>query len=243
MSTERANGESTPNEVQSEPSESSSLLRELEDELCRLPGVHAVRIVGDRSERPIEVHVLADQAKTPKQTVRDIRSVAHTVFGIELDHRIISVAQLDTNDANTPVGIVLPTSERRARVGGVHVDNDGLRVEVRVTLADGERDYTGYAEGSIAAVARPLLVAASTLDALRQIEPAADAVHLAGAELSRVGSTRVALVTVVYVEPPLELFVSGSAIVRQDRDDAVARALLDSTNRRMARAERGPARR
>lgn len=243
MSTERANGESTPNEVQSEPSESSSLLRELEDELCRLPGVHAVRIVGDRSERPIEVHVLADQAKTPKQTVRDIRSVAHTVFGIELDHRIISVAQLDTNDANTPVGIVLPTPERRARVGGVHVDNDGLRVEVRVTLADGERDYTGYAEGSIAAVARPLLVAASTLDALRQIEPAADAVHLAGAELSRVGSTRVALVTVVYVEPPLELFVSGSAIVRQDRDDAVARALLDSTNRRMARAERGPARR
>ena len=88
-----------------------------------------------------------------------------------------------------------------------------------------------------------MLVASSTLDALRQIEPAADAVHLAGAELSRVGSTRVALVTVVYVEPPLELFVSGSAIVRRDRDDAVARALLDATNRRIARAERGSARR
>jgi hypothetical protein len=243
MSAEWVDGEPTSEQLQSDPSDSGDLLRDLEDELCRLPGVLAVRVVGDRSDRPVEVHVLSDQGKTPKQTVRDVRSLAHTVFGIELDHRIVSVAQLDANDTDTPAGIVLPTAERRARVGGVHVDTDGLRTEVRVTLVDADRDYVGYSEGSIAAVARPLLVAASTLDALRQIEPAADAVHLAGAELSRVGSARVALVTVVYVEPPLELFVSGSAIVRRDRDDAVARALLDATNRRIARAERGPARR
>ena len=35
--------------------------------------------------------------------------------------------------------------------------------------------------------------------------------------------------TVVYVDPPTELVVSGSAVVRRDRDDAVARALLDAT--------------
>ena len=91
-------------------------LRELEDELCRLSGVHAVRIVGDRSGRPIEVHVLADPSKPAKQTVRDVRAVAQTVFGIELDHRIVSVAQLNTNDQNTPVGIELPRAEvARAR--------------------------------------------------------------------------------------------------------------------------------
>src|SRR5690242_17037493 len=70
-------------------------LRELEDELCRLPGVLAVRVVGDRTARPVEVHVLADQSKPAKQTVRDVRAVAQTMFGIELDHRIVSVAQLD----------------------------------------------------------------------------------------------------------------------------------------------------
>ena len=51
-------------------------------------------------------------------------------------------------------------------------------------------------------------------------------------------SNRVAVVTVVYVEPPMELFVSGSAIVRRERDEAVARALLDATNRRITRSER-----
>ena len=241
MSTEWPSGDS-PDDFRTEAPESGGLLHDLEDELCRLSGVLAVRVVGDRSDRPIEVHVLADQTKTPKQTVRDVRSVAQTVFGIELDHRIVSVAQLDTTESDVPAGIVVPVGgERRARVGSVHVDSDSLRVEVRVTLVDNDQDHVGYAEGSIAAVARPYLVATATLDALRQIEPAADAVHLASAEISRIGSNRVAVVTVVYVDPPHELFVSGSAVVRRDRDDAVARALLDATNRRIARSERGRA--
>ncbi len=214
-------------------------LRELEDELCRLTGVHAVRVVGDRSGRPVEVHVLSDPSKPAKQTVRDVRAVAQTIFGIELDHRIVSVAQLNTNEQNTPVGIELPRSEARARVGSIHIEAAGFRAQVRVVLSEGDRDLTGYAEGSVASAARPQLVAAAALDALRQGDPAAEAIHITNAEINRIGTNRVAIVTVVYVDPPAELVVSGSAVVRRDRDDAVARALLDATNRRLARAERG----
>ena len=219
----------------------ASELRELDDELCRMGGVHAVRIVGDRAGRPTEVHVLADPTKPAKQIVRDVRAVAQTVFGIELDHRIVSVAQLNTNEQNTPTGIELPRSEARARVGSINIEAVGLRAQVRVVLVDNDRELTGFAEGSVASAARPQLVAAAALDAVRQGEPAAEAIHITSAEISRVGSNRVAVVTVVYVDPPSELVVSGSAVVRRDRDDAVARALLDATNRRLARAERGHA--
>jgi hypothetical protein len=226
-------------ELSSEGSpEPAAELRELEDELCRLAGILAVRIVGDRAGRPIEVHVLSDQAKPAKQTVRDVRSVAQTVFGIELDHRIVSVAQLNTNEQNAPVGIEMARAEVRARVAGINVEAVGLRAQVRVVLSEGDREHTGYSEGSVASVARPQLVAAAALDALRQMEPAAEAIHITSAEISRVGSNRVAIVTVVYVDPPTELVVSGSAVVRRDRDDAVVRALLDATNRRLARADR-----
>ena len=221
--------------------EPSAELRELEDELCRLTGILAVRIVGDRAGRPLEVHVLSDQAKPAKQTVRDVRSVAQTVFGIELDHRIVSVAQLNTNEQNAPVGIELARGEVRSRVAGINVEAVGLRAQVRVVLSEGDREHTGYAEGSVASVARPQLVATAALDAVRQMEPAAEAIHITSAEISRIGSNRVAVVTVVYVDPPTELVVSGSAVVRRDRDDAVVRALLDATNRRLARAERGRA--
>jgi hypothetical protein len=216
-------------------------LRQLEDEFCRLSGVHAVRVVGDRVGRPIEVHVLADPSKPAKQVVRDVRAVAQTVFGIELDHRIVSVAQLDTNDQNTPIGIDLHRAESRARVGAINIEAVGLRAQVRVTLVDHDRELTGYAEGSVASAARPQLVATAALDAVRQGEPAAEAVHITNAEITRIGNSRVAVVTVVYVDPPTELVVSGSAVVRRDRDDAVARALLDATNRRLARVERGHA--
>src|SRR3954468_611121 len=237
MPDEWSNDDLSPEERPDVPSE----LRDLEDELCRLAGVHAVRVVGDRSGRPIEVHVLSDPSKPAKQTVRDVRAVAQTVFGIELDHRIVSVAQLNTNEQNTPVGIELPRSETRARVGSIHIEAAGPRPEVPAVLTDGARELTGYAEGSVASAARPQLVAAAALDALRQGDPAAEAIHITSAEISRVGSNRVAVVTVVYVDPPSELVVSGSAVVRRDRDDAVARALLDATNRRLARAERGRA--
>ena len=128
----------------------------------------------------------------------------------------------NTNDQNTPVGIELPRAESRARIGSINVEAVGLRAQVRVVLIENDREHTGYAEGSIASAARPQLVAAAALDAVRQAEPAAEAIHITSAEISRIGSNRVAVVTVVYVDPPTELVVSGSAVVRRDRDDAVA---------------------
>jgi hypothetical protein len=210
-------------------------LRELEDELCRLSGVHAVRVVGDRTGRPVEVHVLADQSKAAKQTVRDVRAVAQTMFGLEIDHRIVSVAQLDSaGDRPESNGVAPP----RMRIGRVQFEAEGVRAHVRVVLAAGEHEYVGYAEGSVAAVARPQLVASATLDPIRQATSTAEGVHVASADVTRIGPTRVAVVAVVYVEPPVELFVSGSAVVRQDRDEAISRAVLDATNRRLGRANR-----
>jgi hypothetical protein len=231
MASEWSNGGS-PAES-GEAGQTDTELRELEDELCRLAGVLAVRVVGDRTGRPVEVHVLADQGKPAKQTVRDVRAVAQTMFGIELDHRIVSVAQLDAGaEVSMEAGVAPPA---RARVGRVHFEAEGVRAQVRVVLVEGDLEYSGYSEGSVAAVARPQLVASATLDALRQGDAAAEAVHVVSADITRVGPTRVAVVTVVYVEPPVELFVSGSAVVRQDRDEAVARAVLDATNRRLGR--------
>jgi hypothetical protein len=238
MPSDRANGESASEEAQPE---GLLELQELEEELCRLGGVLAVRVVGDRVGRPIEVHVLSDNSKPAKQTVRDVRSVAQTLFGLELDHRIVSVAQLDPTDAEGSAHSDPVRTETRVRVANVRFDSEGVLATAHVLLAAGDHEQSGYAEGSVAALGRPQLVAAAALDALRQLEPAADAVHLSAADITRVGKNRIAVVTVVWVEPPLELPMSGSAVVRRDRDDAVARALLDATNRRISRLESGRA--
>jgi hypothetical protein len=209
-------------------------LEDLERELCRLPDVSAARIVADGVGRPTEVHILALPGKHAKQVVRDVQSVALASFGLELDRRIVSVVQLGANGNGDPKPVAAPVF--RPVILTINAETTDLRALIRVTLALGEEQATGFAEGSVASSARHRLVAGATLDALRQLAPSAEAVDVDSAQIVRVGPHDVAVVTVVFVAPPLEQVVSGSAIVRLNAEaDAVARAMLDATNRRLPR--------
>lgn len=207
-------------------------VRDVERELCRLPEVTGTRIVVDDVGRPSEVHVLARPGKAPKQLVRDVQSVALAAFGIEIDRRIVSVVQLAEDGAGEPGG----PGHYRPRIAGITAEASGLRTLVRVTLTDGEHETVGFAEGTIASAARHRLVASATLDALRQLVPAAECLDVESAQIVRVGVHDVAVVTIVYVVPPDEQVISGSAVVRiQQEAEAIARGVLDATNRRLPR--------
>lgn len=206
----------------------------VEAELCRLPDVTAVRIVGDQVGRPIEVHVLAHAGKPAKQIVRDVQSVALASFGLDLDRRIVSVVQLVAGNGTSSVaaGSTIE-STTRPRIVTVQAQSSGFRTAVQVTLGTAEDERTGFAEGSIAASTRPRLLAEATLDALRQLEPAAECLDVDTALVARAGAHDVVVVLLVSVDPPHEQHLSGSAIVYQHADDAVVRAVLDATNRRL----------
>lgn len=207
-------------------------LTDVEREICRLEDVSIARIVADPAGRVTEVHVVAEPGKHPKQIVRDVQSVALASFGLELDRRIVSVVQLGNLGVD---GDGAASGTPRPSIVAITAEANGLRSLVRVTLARDDDEAVGFAEGSIATTARHRLVATATVDALRQLEPGAECIDVDHAQIVRVGSHDVAVVTVVFVVPPTEQIVSGSAIVRpQQEADAVARAILDATNRRLA---------
>lgn len=211
-------------------------LTEVEAELCRLPEVQVARIVDD-GDRLTEVHVVATPAKQPKHVVRDVQSVALATFGLEIDHRIVSVVQLGQNgDSGTRTEEYDPSIDRRPRVGlgGVTLTTSGVSATANVSLSLGDTEANGQAEGSSATTSRHRLVARAAVEALRALNPEAAAVDVDHATTTRVGSSDVAVVTLVFVVPPSEYTVAGSAIVRSGNDgDAVARAVLDATNRRL----------
>jgi hypothetical protein len=207
-------------------------LTEVEAELCRLPDVAAVRIVADAAGRPVEVHVLAHTGKQPKQVVRDVQSVALASFGIELDRRIVSVVQLGPNGSTQPGPV--PDETTRARITSTQSHTTGMRTTVQVSLAHHTEEAVGFAEGSVAGSARPRLVALAALDALRQLEPGADNLDVDSAQVVRAGTHDVVVVALVYVDPPLEHHLTGSAMVHSNPDDATVRAVLDATNRRLS---------
>jgi len=205
-------------------------LTEVEREICRLPDVSIARIVAETDGRVSEVHIVAHPCKHPKQIARDVQSIALASFGLDIDRRVISVVQLGGSLVEDRLA-----SDIRPSILAITAEANGLRSLVRVTLVREDDEAVGFAEGSIATTARHRLVATATVDALRQLEPAAERIDVDHAQIVRVGAHDIAVVTVVFVVPPSEQLVSGSAIVRpQQEADAVARAVLDATNRRLA---------
>ncbi len=202
----------------------------LEKELRKLSEIRAARVVAGYDGEIAEVHVVASPKKPTKNIVRDIQSVAIATFGYDIDRRRISVVQIDEADTND----FIFDREFRPRILTITSESTGLRSTVKVALEHGEQQALGFAEGSIASASRHRLVAQATLDALRQLEPMAETLDVDSALVVRVGGVDVAVVTVIFVLPPEEQIISGSSIVRQNNEaDAIARAILDATNRRM----------
>jgi hypothetical protein len=202
------------------------LLPELEATLGRLAGVQAVRVVTGPDARPTEIHVLASRDKTPKQLVRDIQSVAMAQFDLEVDHRIVSVVQFD--DADTPGG----ASANRVLIATISAQVTGFEATATVTLASNGIVYDGTATAPATASSRPRLIARATLNAVSALMPIG-ACDIEFAEIKQVGAREVAVSVVQVVTPDGESIVTGSALVRGDEADAVARSVLDALNRRL----------
>ena len=203
---------------------------EVEQELCRIPEITAARIVTEGG-RPVEVHILASASKHAKQVVRDVQSVAIATFGLELDRRMISVVQLDAADGKSEAEM----APNRIAVDGVTVSRSATRGKAEVILRQGDQKFVGSYEGSAATSITLRLVALATLDALRQIEPAAEHADVEAATCVHLADRTVAVTSIVFVITPDEEVISGSAVVRTAGEhDAIARAVLDATNRRLA---------
>lgn len=205
------------------------LLPELEATLSRLPGVQAVRVVTGPDARPTEVHVLASRDKSPKQIVRDIQSATMAQFDMEIDHRIVSVVQLD--DGETSNGS--SHGAHRVLIATITAQTTGLESTATVTLASGGTLYDGTATAPATASSRPRLIARATLNAVASLMPVG-ACDIEYAQIARIGGREVAVSIVQVVTPEGEQIVTGSALVRGDESDAVARSVLDALNRRLA---------
>ena len=210
----------------------------VERELRRIPEVRAARIVADLHGMPVEVHVLATPGKHAKQLVRDVQSVAIASQGLEIDHRIVSVVQLDDLVPVLAAGdpdAADPTAARPT-LDGVVVERRELRCAATVRLRAGEEAVSGHAEGSVAAAATRRVVADATLAALAELGPAASCASVEAANIVRVGDRDVAVAVLTVVVPPYEEIITGSAPVRTaGAEEAIARAVLDACNRRLQR--------
>lgn len=198
---------------------------EVETSLTSLPGVRAARLVPGYERAVDELHVVADTDRAAKQIVRDVQTALMAQYGVPTDHRVISVARLE--------GASLPTrgSARRVTVRRVSVANEGLVTVAEVVLDGPEGSLQGRADGPSSASGRRRAVARATLDALRPTLPEDRHLEVEGVEVVAMTGTPVAVCLVHVHTTTGGRSRSGSAVVGGDENDAVARCVLDATNR------------
>lgn len=216
------------------------LLPEFEEELKRLPGIIAASVVTGANAVPVEVHVLAEPGKAAKQVVRDVQSYALAMHGLDIDHRIVSVVQIGADevamdDRPRIVADAEPEPEPSSRpvISSIMVRTAGTEAEAVVGVTASGHVFEGRVVGPSVASQRPRIVAQATLRALEELLGSAAEVESAGVHAHGDHHVAVTLLAVIVPRSGSQL-VSGSAVVRGDESDAVARSVLDALNRRLA---------
>ena len=191
--------------------------------ICRLEGVQAAQVVFAENGMPCEIHVLAGPEKSSKSLVRDIQSALTAQFGVQVDHRIISVAQLSEGLA--------PRGDFRLAHTGLEIKSAGGRVSASVTLARGCDTYTGHGESANTPFARRRCVSEAALAAGNRAAgetcfelASVDAVTLAGQGI---------VVAQVYSLRDGQRLL-GSAFLNEDPDNAAVHSVLSAVNRRLS---------
>jgi len=203
-------------------------IAEIEDALAQVAEIRAARVVSSDDGVILEIHILASPSKSPKQIVRDVESTIMARFGIPIDHRTISIAQLGRESEPRD-----PRDKGRSQIRGVSSDVKGISASARVSLElDGDL-YEGEAEGPASTTGRRRLVAQATLAAVGKYVKGDFEFALEDVAIIALGRERVAVSCVILVTPLGEQPLAGSAFARQGDNESIVRATLDAINRRL----------
>lgn len=205
-------------------------ITEIEQALSQVAEIKAARVVTSAEGVIQEIHVLALPSKPPKQLVRDIESTIMASFGIPVDHKKISIAQLGQE--------MLPKEEtskepNRPRIKSINSQVSGVMATVTVELELEGDPYIGEASGAASQTGRLRLVAQATLNAIEQYTHGSHSFALEDVTIVQLGREKAAVSCMALVTPLGEQTFVGSALVRQNDKDAIVKATLDAINRRI----------
>lgn len=197
-------------------------IEEIEETLTLIPSVISARVLCNDVEF-LEIHILSDSDRHPKQIAHDVESCLAAKYGIHLDQRRISVAQVDP-----------PAYEQRLSIDSIQVKLKDRIFEAEVILKLGSEYFVGQAHGPFSSRHRLLLPSQATAQAICRC--LGENVHVIIEDVGRfevAGSPAVVTIATLTTDRDEETLV-GAAYVKRDELEATVRSTLASLNRRIS---------
>lgn len=204
--------------------------------LAALEGVVSARVVLDSAGRIVEIHILASHELHPKQIVRNVESALSAGFGILIDRRVVSVAQLRPDATEFPItraelGDTEPAQVKRHVLVGFDTSASApLDASCEVTLTCNDRNVTGSGTGANTMQGRAEAAARALFDALTVCH---DDLRLGfeGASVVEINSRAYVLVAAHTITGRQSQLLTGIAPVARSPEEAAILACLQATNR------------
>ncbi|MBD3348776.1 MAG: hypothetical protein GF400_06230 [Candidatus Eisenbacteria bacterium] len=224
---------------------------DVEKTLTGLRDVKSARIVADEDGGILEIHAVASAGRSPKQIARDVESMLVAKLGLRIDHRKISIAQVDEGEEaaeepgpepdvefepeETPSGRYLWPDERRVRFIGVSVAQSQLKAEARVELALNGLDTIASAEGVDAPDSVLRIVSEATLRAVQRFFEGDQVFSVSAVKEVTVGGRPTVVVNICLLADGEEKDLVGACPTNRDTARAAALATLGAVNRFLRR--------
>lgn len=195
----------------------------IQEFLNQIDGVEYCKVVGNEKEI-LEIHILSDSSRSPKQIVRDIETAIMTKFDFRIDRKVISIVQFKGSDSGT---------YSRIRLSGVSTSSQGNAIAVEVKLLNEDKEFSSKLLGVNTISNKNRLIAEATLKAVEEIIGQAFMIYVNEVIVKELSEFTIATVVVTLKVNYFEEFLVGSAVVRNDLNESISRATLDAVNRRI----------
>jgi hypothetical protein len=189
----------------------------------KIDGVISSKVVAEKNNVS-EIHVVASTSRYPKQIVRDIESSLLASFDYRIDRKKISIAQIHDEDREERL---------RIRFIGVTLKTFDNTIECSVRLTYKNEEFSVTQVGINTASNRKKTVADATVKSVEKILGQTFVFDVQDVIVTTSNDITFVSVLVNMVISGKEETMVGSAIARDDVNNAIAKAALDAVNRRI----------
>ena len=214
--------------------------------LGSLAGIVSAHVVADATGDIVEIHILAAGDLHPKQVVRNVESALSAGLGLQIDRRVVSVAQIradvDTNGHRPAAAPEAAPEEDRAtdqaldpappRLEFVRYQarRDAERCTCEVTLRSGDDEIETTATGPDTAAGRAEAAARAVFEGIQKARSDVR-LELESAVISSTRGRSFVIVTAHAVLDRDTVPLAGAAALARSPEEAAILAALQATNR------------
>ena len=192
----------------------------------RIEGVISSKVISEKNDVK-EVHVVTTTSRYPKQIVRDIESSLLASLDYRVDRKKISIAQIVDEDRE---------EQLRIKFGGVTLKTFENTIESSVRLHHKGEEYSVTLVGINTSSSRKKSVADATVKSVEKILGKTFLFEVQDVIITTSNDVTFVSVLVNMVVGKGEETMVGSAIAKDDINNAIAKATLDAVNRRIQKA-------